>query len=156
MYAYCFYRSSPRPELDQSNTLLALSAFAEYTAKYPNSERNAKIKIMVKELRDKLMEKSYLNSKLYFDIGNYKSAIVALRNSVNQYPNSKYREEQMYLILRSSYLLATNSVPAKRRERLQNTIDEYYNFASEFPESKHMSAAKQMYKRTTNELKKYN
>lgn len=156
MYAYCYYKSSPRAELDQTNTIAAISAFAEYLSKYPNSKRKNEIKGLTTELKDKLIEKSYMSSKLYYNIGNYKSAIVALRNSINEYPSSKYREEQMYLILRSAYLLADNSVPDKRRERLQNTIDEYYNFASEFPESKYIASAKQMYDHTSNELKKYN
>lgn len=156
MYAYCYYKSSPRPTLDQANTRIAISAFAEYLSKYPNSKRKPEINTLIQELNDRLMEKSYLSSKLYYDIGNYKSAIVALRNSINEFPSSKYREEQMYLILNSAYLLANNSVPEKRRERLQNTIDEYFNFAGEFPNSKYIGSAKHMYEQTNKALNKYN
>lgn len=156
MYAYCYYKSSPRAELDQTNTLAAISAFEEYLSKYPNSKRMAEITPLVEELKGKLVEKSYLSSKLYYDIGNYKSAITALHNSINEFPDSKYREEQMYLIVRSAYLLADNSVPDKKRERLLNTIDEYYNFVGEFPESKYISMAKQMYENTNKQLAKYN
>ncbi len=156
MYAYCYYKSSPRAELDQSNTMAALTAFAEYLSKYPQTPHKAEIRKYVQELNDKLMEKSYLSSKLYYNMGNYKSALVALRNSINKYPNSKYREEQMYLLLRSAHQLAEHSVRSKKRERLQNTIDEYYNFASEYPNSKYSNSAKNIYESASKALSKYN
>ena len=145
MYAYCFYMSSPRAELDQENTQAAISAFAEFIARYPNSQRMGEVNKIMHELRDKLIEKSYLSSKLYYKIGDYKAAIVAIRNSVKEFPNTKYREEQFFLILTSSYLLDDNSVPEKRRERFQSAIDEYYTFISEYPNSKYVDEAKKMY-----------
>ncbi len=145
MYAYCFYMSSPRAELDQDNTQAAISAFAEFIARYPNSQRMGEVNKIIHELRDKLIEKSYLSSKLYYKIGDYKAAIVAIRNSVKEFPNTKYREEQFFLILKSSYLLADNSVPEKRRERFQSAVDEYYTFISEYPSSKYVDEAKKMY-----------
>lgn len=145
MYAYCFYMSSPRAELDQDNTQAAISAFAEFISRYPDSKRMAEVNKIMHELRDKLIEKSYLSSKLYYKIGDYKAAIVAIRNSVKEFPNTKYREEQFFLILKSSYLLADNSVPEKRRERFQSTVDEYYTFISEYPNSKYVNEAKKIY-----------
>lgn len=145
MYAYCFYMSSPRSELDQENTQLAISAFAEFISRYPNSNRMAEVNKIMHELRDKLIEKSYLSSRLYYKIGDYKAAIVAIRNSVKEFPNTKYREEQIFLILKSSYLLADNSVPEKRKERFQSTVDEYYTFISEYPNSEYVDEAKKMY-----------
>lgn len=145
MYAYCFYKSSPRPELDQENTLAAIEAFTEYISRYPNSERKAEVNRIMKELKDKLIEKSYLSSMLYYKIGDYKAAIVAIKNSLKDYPESKYREEQMFHLFKAAYLLAENSVESKRRERFQNAVDEYYSFVSEFPNSKYMGEAKKMY-----------
>jgi len=94
------------------------------------------------ELHDKLVEKSYLSSMLYYKIGDYKAAIVAIRNSLRDYPESKYREELMFHLLKASYLLADNSIESKRRERFQNALDEYYSFISEYPSSKYSMEAK--------------
>lgn len=154
MYAYCYYKSSPRPELDQSNTLAAIEAFAEFLKRFPDTKHRAKVNELLNELRGKLIEKSYLSSKLYYKIGDYKAAIIALKNSINDFPNSKYREEQMFLILKSSYLLAENSVPEKKRERFQNAVDEYYSFLAEFPESSYRKEAEKMYNRSMKFLKK--
>ncbi len=145
MYAYCFYKSSPRPLLDQETTNSALTAFSEFAAKYPRTNRKQEVEKLVNELREKLIEKSYLSSKLYYNIGDYKAAIVSLRNSLNEYPSSKFREEQLYMLLHASYLLADNSVPSKRRERFQSTIDEYFTLIGEFPNTKYLREAERIY-----------
>ncbi len=51
-------------------------------------------------MRDKLVEKSFISARLYYDLGYYKSAILALRNSLIEYPETRYREELMFLILK--------------------------------------------------------
>lgn len=145
MYAYCFYESSPRPDLDQETTNAAIAAFSEFIVKFPKTEKREEVGKILKELKDKIIEKSYLSSKLYYNISEYKAAIVSIKNSVKEFPESKYREEQLFLILKSSYLLADNSVPQKQKERFQATIDEYYTFAGEFPNSEYMKDAKKMY-----------
>jgi len=93
-----------------------------------------------------LIEKSYMSAKLYYDMGDYRAVITALKNSLQSFPDSKYREEHLFMILESSFLLADNSVPSRRRERFQNAIDEYYNLVSEFPETKYLKEAERMYK----------
>ncbi len=145
MYAYCFYESSPRPDLDQETTKSAISAFSEFMSKYPHTQKRSEVAKILKELDEKLIEKSYLSSKLYFNLSDYKAAIVALKNSVKDFPESKYREEQLFLVVKSSYLLADNSVHEKQKERFQKTIDEYYTFAGEFPQSEYINEAKKMY-----------
>jgi outer membrane protein assembly factor BamD len=144
MYAYCFYKSSPRPLLEQETTHQALAAFTEFSAKYPRSSRKAEVNALMVELRDKLIEKSYLSAKLYFDMKEYRAAITALKNSLSTFPESKYREEQLFLILQASYYLADNSVPNRRRERFQNTLDEYFNLIGEYPQSKYLKEAQRI------------
>lgn len=145
MYAYCFYESSPRPELDQDNTQAAIIAFSEFISKYPQTDKRADVGKILSDLKGKLVEKSYLSSKLYYNISEYKAAIVAIKNSVKEFPESKHREEQLFLVVKSAYLLADGSVPEKQKERFQSTIDEYYTFAGEFPQSEYMKEAKVMY-----------
>ena len=151
--AYCYYLSSPRPELDQSDTYNAIQAFRLFLIRYPNSDRKAECGKMIAEMRDKLVEKSFISAKLYFDLKDYKAAIVALNNSLIDYPESKYREDILFLILRSSYLLASNSVASKQKERYQTTLDEYYSFITEFPESKYKKDAERIFEMTSKVLK---
>ncbi|MBN1988945.1 MAG: outer membrane protein assembly factor BamD [Bacteroidales bacterium] len=152
MYAYCFYEMSPRPDLDQETTQAAIAAFSEFISKFPRTSKRQQVLDIHKELKEKLMEKSYLSAKLYYNMSEYKAAIVALKNSLEEYPNTPHREEMLYLIVRSSYLLADNSVPEKRKERFQATIDEYFTFIAEYPESRYAKDAKEMHERSVKVL----
>ncbi|MFW6275443.1 MAG: outer membrane protein assembly factor BamD, partial [bacterium] len=82
----------------------------------------------------------------------YKASIIALNNSLQEYPNTKYREEIMYLILKSNFLLAKNSIQSKKKERFQNAIDAYYSFAEEYPSSKYLNEAESIYQRSNKYL----
>jgi len=145
MSAYCLYKLSPKPSLDQANTYAAIDAFNLFIIQYPSSTRVEEARKLIADLNEKLVEKSFLSATLYYNLSNYKASIIALRNSLNDYPNTKYREELMFLLLRSSYLLAVNSVPDKQKERYQAAVDEYYSFIGEFPDGKHTADAKKMY-----------
>lgn len=143
--AYCYYLMSPRPSLDQEYTLQAISAFNLFIIKYPNSSKKAECYELINEMNNKLVEKSYLSAKLYYDLGYYKASIVALNNSLADYPDSDFREELKYLLLKSNFLLAQNSIQSKMKQRYQDTVDEYYSFIDEFPESKHVKEAERIY-----------
>jgi len=156
MTAYCYYKQSPRAELDQDNTFRTITAMQMFMSKYPTSERVKECMEIIVEMSDKLVEKSYISAKLYYDLGYYKSAILALRNSLMDHPDTRYREELMFLILKSSFLLADNSIPSKQRERFQATVDEYYSFIGEFPEGPHTREAKRYYENSNKFLENQN
>ena len=149
MVGYCFYMRSPRPELDQETTYQAITYMQMFMAKHPTSDRIGEAQEIITEMSDKLVEKSFISARLYFDLGYYKSAILALRNSLIDYPDTRFREELMFLILKSSYLLADRSIPSLQRERFQATVDEYYSFIGEFPEGSHTREANRMYEAST-------
>ncbi|MCP4309961.1 MAG: outer membrane protein assembly factor BamD [Bacteroidetes bacterium] len=156
MVAYCHYKQSPRPELDQDNTFRAITAIQMFMVKHPNSERLNQCQEIIVEMSDKLVEKSFISAKLYYDLGYYGSAIIALRNSLIEYPETRFREELMFMILKSSYLLADGSVANKQKERFQATVDEYYSFIGEFPEGPHSREATRMYENSNNFLGRNN
>lgn len=153
MTAYCDYMMSPRPQLDQSYTYSAIEAFTFFQKRYPSSDKVDDAQDLINELQDKLVEKSYLNAKLYYDLKEYRAAVVALDNSLKDYPNTKHREELMFLKLESSYLFALNSVAEKQQERFQTALDEYYSFVEEFPESDFRKDVDEIYSDTARFLK---
>jgi outer membrane protein assembly factor BamD len=150
MTGYCYYLQSPKPSLDQDNTMRAITTFQLFMIKYPSSPKAVDARTYIEELRNKLVEKSYMNAKLYYNLGDYKASIIALKNSLNEFPDTKYREELLFLILKSSYLLADNSIQSKRKQRFQDAIDEYFTFISEFPESNYKKEAQKMYEMAMN------
>jgi len=145
MTAYCSYKLSPRPELDQDNTAKAITAFQLFLIKYPGTDRREEAEQYIAELRNKLIQKSYLSGKLYYDLSEYRASIIALQNSLEEFPDTEHREELMFLLLKSHFLLAENSIPEKQAERYQDTVDEYYSFVGEFGESSYRREADHLY-----------
>jgi outer membrane protein assembly factor BamD len=154
MEAYCYYLQSPRPELDQTSTHQALDAFKLYTIRFPASSRVPDCNRYMNELNEKLMEKSYLAAQLYYNLDDYKAAVVSLGNCLADFPDSKYREEIMFKLLKAKYMLAYNSIYAKRTERYQDAVDEYYSFVAEFPQSKNKDEADEMFQEASKFIKK--
>lgn len=148
MTAYCYFKDSPPPSLDQSNTLKAIAEMQAFINRHPSSTRVKEANEIIELLRDKLEEKSFQSAKLYFQLENYKAAIQALKISAQEYPDSRHREEILFLILKSSYLLAENSIESKKTERYQNTEKEYYNFVAAFPESQNRKEADRLKEKT--------
>jgi len=153
MAALCDYNISARPELDQDNTRNALEGFNIFLTKFPNSSKAEGCKKMIKSLEDKLVEKSYLSARLYYDMKQYKAAVVALNNSLKEYANTIYREKMMYLKLNSLFQYAELSLVNKQKERYQATLDDYYSFMEEFPKSTYSKDVNSIFQKTNKFLK---
>lgn len=136
IHAMSFYRMSGSPERDQTETHRAIIAFNEYMNRYPTSPFNKEIVLLIEELQNKLYYKKYLNAVLYYKIGYYNSAVTSLRAVLRENPDITYREEMMYMICKSWYAYAKNSIYARQLDRYLKMIDAYYNFKTAYPESK--------------------
>lgn len=152
MSAYCYFLDSPDFTLDQDNTYKAIEALQLFINMYPKSERVAECNTLIDRLREKLESKSYNNAKLYYNIGDYKSAIFAFRNSLIDFPDSKYKEEMEFLTIKSSYLYAQMSVENKKSERFLETIEYYQTFVDSYASSKYLKEAQSIYNNSINQI----
>ena len=84
---------------------------------------------------------------------NYQACIITAQNALDDFPYTKLREEICILILRAKYKMAHNSVEEKKIERYRETIDEYYAFKTEFPDSKYLKEAEGFYKEAMQMIK---
>lgn len=137
MGAKCYFLDSSDPSLDQASTEKAISEMQIFINKYPKSKRVEECNELMDRLRFKLEQKDYNAAKLYFDMEDYKSAIVALRNVLNDYPESRFREEMSFMVVRSSYLLAKNSIEKKKQKRYEDAIQECRAFVEKYPENRY-------------------
>ena len=153
MAAVCDYNISARPELDQENTRNAIEGFNIFLNRFPTSSKVEDCKKRITDLQDKLVEKSYLSAKLYYDMDQYKAAVVALTNSLKEIANTKYREKMMYLKLNSLFQYAELSYKIKQKERYQETLDDYYSFMEEFPKSTYSKDVNNIFQKTNKFLK---
>jgi len=146
MAAYCYYLDSPIFSLDQENTSKAIDALQLFINLYPKSERVAEASKLIQNLRDKLEEKSYANSKLYLTIGDYQSAVIAFGNTLRDYPDTKFAEELEFLTIKAQYLYAEHSRELSQEERYNQAISFAKQFVDKYPNSKYLKEAKQYIK----------
>ncbi len=146
--AYCYYLLSPIYKLDSKNTYKAINHLQLFTNLYPKSERVEKCNQLIDELREKLAKKAFYNAKQYYTTQYHKSAIIALKNVLLDFPGSKYEEEIYFLIVESSFELAKNSISSKKQERLENTVDAYNDFVERYPASKLLKQAENTQQKT--------
>ena len=143
---HCRYLDAPDARLDQEITVNAIEAFTQFVELYPESPYAEQAYREMSELYDKLAYKELKSAELYYNLGtylgnNYESCeIVALKN----YPSNKYQEDFSWYILQAKYQQMINSFEEKKLERARDAQDEYYNFITEYPSSKHRKEADKM------------
>lgn len=154
------YMNVPEPELDQSDTFVAIEELQLFMEYYPSSKYAKEAQDMMFEMHDVLVMKDYLSAKLYYDLGdynayianNYQACIITAQNALKDYPYTKLREELYILILRARYQMADKSVVELQPERYREAIDEFYAFKNEFPTSKYMPEAEKYYKKSLEKI----
>ena len=133
----CLYRSTHRWELDQTPARKAMAVISEFMYDNPGSKYYPACQDMMKDLMERLERKSFESAKMYYTMEDYKASHYALKNVLKDNADNQYREDILYYVAMSSYKYALNSIEAKQKERYLNFVDDYYNFVSEYPESKY-------------------
>lgn len=159
--ALALMKDAPEARLDQTPTYEAVTEFQNFIELYPYSTKREQAMAYIFELQDLLVEKEYLSAKLYYDLGdyfgncsndggsNYQACVITAENAIRDFPYTKLREDFAILILKAKFELAARSVEEKKVERYHNAIDEYYGFTNEYPESKYMKEAEQLFKKAS-------
>ena len=152
------FLDTPEPRLDQTGTYAAIQQLQTFMEYYPFSSKKDDAQNMIFALQDKLVAKEYLSAKLYYNLGNYKgnnfqSCIITAENALKDYPYTDMREALSVLILRARYEMAKFSIEEKKEERFRETIDEYYAFKNEFPQSKHLKEAERIFEHSKKMIK---
>ncbi|MCU7548382.1 outer membrane protein assembly factor BamD [Chitinophagaceae bacterium LB-8] len=135
MRAYAFYMQSPKPSLDQTNTLKVIGMMQTFINTHPGSERNKQAADIMEICRNKLETKDFSAAQLYFDIGQFRAAAVSFSSLLNSYPDSPKGDEYKLMTVKSYYRFAELSVEEKKVERFEKVIEECNDFMDRFPQS---------------------
>lgn len=122
MAAYSNVRLSPNYRLDQTYSIKAIEGLQEFVNKYPYSDRIDECNKIIDQMRTKLEQKSFEQGLLYYNMGQYQAANHSFLGTLKDFPGSKNEDEIKYLLIKSNYNLAVNSIIGKREERLQETV----------------------------------
>ena len=96
------------------------------------------------------MEKKYFEiAKTYYrtadyDLRNYKAAIQAFDNLLEDFLGTKYKEEALYFRLKSAHDFVLKSTDRRKLERIENAIEAYEKLQKSFPKSKFIEEANGM------------
>ena len=154
--AVCYMKNSPEYNLDQSDTYKAIDEFQLFMNRYPNSELIDSCNVLIKDLRSKLELKSYEKAQLYFKMEKYRSARIAFNSTLEIFPDTKFREEILFMIVKTNYMYASNSIDSKKAERFEETINSYHIFVDSFENSKHRKIAESYFNTCLKEIEKLN
>jgi len=159
MEAYSLYLDSPDANLDQSSSEEAVVAMQDFLNRYPASEHYSEANDMIDELQVRFEKKAYETAKLYYRLTtglsykNYlEAALITFETFKDDYPDSKYNEELLYLSVDVSYKLAENSIISKKKERFDKMFELYREFKVKYPESQYTAMVEDYYERSQKEL----
>ncbi|MFA7686473.1 MAG: outer membrane protein assembly factor BamD [Moheibacter sp.] len=154
--AYAYYTDSPKYNLDQTSTYNAMNELQSFINAFPESPKVEEANGYINELREKLEKKAFEIAKIYHKTLKFKAAALAFDNMLDDYPDTKYREEAMMYSLRSKYELAVNYSRFETAElRLQNTVTQYKLLVKAYPNTKFKEEADKLLKKTEEEITKH-
>ena len=155
MRAYTFYKQSPKPALDQTNTIKAMGMMQTFINTHPGSARNKEASDIIDICRKKLETKDHNAAQLYYDLGQFRAAAVAFNSILNSYPESPRSDEYKMMAIKSYFRFAELSIEDKRAERFEKVIEECNDFIDRFPQSPLSKQVQEYLTQSQNNLKLY-
>lgn len=159
MYASSLFKDAPKYTLDQSSTVKSMAALYTFTSLYKDSKFIGEANKYLDICREKLEKKEAGAAKLYFDMSQYKAAVVAYKAALDEYPDSEIADYYHYMIVRSSFSYAEHSRMEKQEERFAEVVSAYNTLKESFPQSSYLKNAESLNAAANlniNKLRKHN
>ncbi len=147
------YKLSPSYRLDQTFSQKAIADFELFVNTYPQSERVAECNKLIDQMRDKMQKKAYAEGELYFDLRNYESAVTSFENLLKDFPESADAEKVRFMVIKSLYLYANNSVLTKQPERFSRVVDKMDAYRKKYPKSRFDKELREIVNTTNKRIK---
>ncbi len=159
MVAYCYFLESAPHYLDQEFTLKGIQQLQLFINTYPRNEKVSEANDLMRELRERLARKAFENAKQYYNLGdynytNYRAAVTALEVMIQEYPDSRYREEAQFLRFKSAAALAEVSIGRRKKNRYLDALDIYQEFVDRYPASVYLKEAEDIFVKAKKNLGK--
>lgn len=147
--AYSYKLASPRFSLDPTDTNKALESFQDFINTYPDSDKVEEANNHYSELRTKLEKKHFEIAKTYYrtadyDVRNYKAAMQAFDNLLEDYLGTKFKEEALFYKLKAAHDFELKSTDRRKKDRITVAIEAYDKLVSSFPETQFLEEANEM------------
>jgi len=137
MIAQSDFKMSPKAELDPKHTRRATDELRNFLDDYPESDRREEAGELLTKCRAKLAKKAYQAGYLYYRMGHHASALMYLRQVLNDYHDTEWVGPAQFQIAEVFY----------KRKKYDQAKVEYEKFLQDFPEDKSAKKAKKRLKR---------
>jgi len=156
LQAFCYYRQSPKAELEQTNTIKAIGMLQMFINTHTQSSKVKEAEALIAKCQAKLELKESLSAQMYYNVGQYRAAALTYTTLLNNYPDSPKADEYKIMSIRAYFKYAALSISSKLEERYQKVIIEAEDFQDRFPESKFLKEAERFITLSKNNLKTLN
>ncbi len=129
----CALEQSPKPDLDQQYTQIAIERFGDFLEEYPQSEFVPQAEQKLLEARSKIAKKSYNTAYLYVKMGDYNAALIYLNEILDLYSDTPWASEAFFL-LGEVYL---------KQNKLDKAKETFQEFVEKYPQDKLADKAKE-------------
>lgn len=141
LYATSLYNMSSKPSLDQSSTIKGMEVLQTFINMFPSSKYMTKANSYLDAGRAKLEKKDSDAAKLYYNIGYYNAATTSYKMLLFDYPESTISDYYQYMLTRSFYFYAQNSITSKKEERYAEAVNAYNEMKESYPNSAYLADA---------------
>jgi outer membrane protein assembly factor BamD len=130
MVGESYYGLSPRAELDQSYSMVAINEYQTFLRDYPQAEKSLidSAQSRIREIRSKLAHKVLLAAELYVKTEEYKSATIYFERVLDQFYDTEFAPEAQLRIAELAYQRRKNdeakAALAKFEERYLGAANE--------------------------------
>lgn len=140
MQGYSMYLDIPNIRLDATKTEKALKVLKQYIYQFPQGTYHAQVQQCIQALQDQLAHKAFLNAALYYHLGHYQAAIIAIENFQAAHMRSAYHEEAIYIKIRAQGKLAKAAAAEDQLKEWGAVLPYYYELLDQYPDSKYIQA----------------
>jgi outer membrane protein assembly factor BamD len=151
--AYCYYKQSPKLELDQTSTTKTMALMQAFINTHPTSTKIKEANEILDICRAKLEAKEFKAAELYFNLGYFKAAAISFENVAENFPDSKLADEYKYNTIKAFNKYAELSYEEKQEERYNKVLSECADFIERFSDSKHLAEVTKIKIQVNNILK---
>jgi outer membrane protein assembly factor BamD len=135
MAAYCMMLDVPYYKLDQTSAHDAIRQFQLFINYYSASPKVQEANEHIDAMRLQLARKAFALANNYYRRSLYLSASISFNNVMRDFPETAFREEAMFMNVKSLFYYAHHSIRDRQVERFTNTVDAFEQLQRSYPES---------------------
>lgn len=151
--AESFEKLSPNSRLTQDDSNKAIEGYQLFVNTFPGSERVSISNEKIDKMRKKLEEKDLENSKGYFRRRDYIAAVQGFRNLLVDFPDTKNAEFIRYMIVKSDFYYAKESILSKQIDRYKIVTSEVELFKRKHPKSQYLKEVESYFEISNQRIK---